>query len=92
MGQTIDLSSSGLRFAAKRPLEPGMIIEVAIDWPVLLDGRVQLQLMVTGVVVWSCGMETALRIQRHDFRTRGMEKSARTSGASQCTRLRWGMA
>jgi PilZ domain-containing protein len=74
LGQTIDLSSSGLRFAAKRPLEPGLTIDVAINWPVLLDGRVQLQLIVTGIVVWSSGAETALQIQRHDFRTRGVEK------------------
>jgi hypothetical protein len=69
-GQIIDLSSSGLRFAAHGRLEPGLKLDVAINWPVLLDGRVQLQLILTGVVVWSSGTETALRIQRHDFRTR----------------------
>jgi hypothetical protein len=69
-GQMIDLSSSGLRFAAQGPLEPGLKLDVAIIWPVLLDEHVQLQLVVTGVVVWSSGTETALRIQRHDFRTR----------------------
>ena len=69
-GQIIDLSSSGLRFAAQGPLEPGLKLDVAIIWPVLLDEQVQLQLVVTGVVVWSSGTETALRIQRHDFRTR----------------------
>ena len=72
MGNMIDLSSSGLRFAAPGPLEPGRKLAVAIDWPVLLDGRVQLQLIVTGVVVWSRGTETALRIQRHGFRTRSV--------------------
>jgi hypothetical protein len=71
-GQIIDLSSSGLRFAAQRPLEPGLKLDVAINWPVLLDGRVQLQLIVTGVVVWSSGTETALQIHRHDFRTRSV--------------------
>jgi hypothetical protein len=75
--QTIDLSSSGLRFAAKRPLEPGLTIDVAINWPVLLDGRVQLQLIVTGIVVWSSGAETALQIQRHDFRTRRVDMDSR---------------
>jgi hypothetical protein len=69
-GQIIDLSSSGLRFAAQGPLEPGRKLDVAILWPVRLDEHVQLQLVVTGVVVWSSGTESALRIQRHDFRTR----------------------
>ena len=75
-GQLIDLSSSGLRLAAQGPLEPGLKLDVAIDWPVLLDGRVQLQLMVTGTVVWSSGTEIALRIQRHDFRTRSVRLKA----------------
>ena len=69
-GRTIDLSSSGLRFAAQTPLEPGLKLDVAIDWPVLLDGCAHLQLIATGVVVWSKGTETALRIQRHELKTR----------------------
>jgi c-di-GMP-binding flagellar brake protein YcgR len=69
-GRTIDLSNSGLRFAAPRPLEPGLRLDVAIEWPVLLDGGVHLQLIAAGVVVWSKGAETALRIQRHELRTR----------------------
>jgi hypothetical protein len=72
-GQTIDLSSSGLRFAAAGPLKPGRKLGVAITWPVLLDGKVQLQLIATGVVVWSSETETAMRIQRHDFKTRSVK-------------------
>ena len=77
-GQTIDLSSSGLRFSARGPLVPGLKLNVAITWPVLLDGRVQLQLIVTGVVVWSSATETALKIERHDFRTRSVGPKARS--------------
>jgi len=76
-GRTIDLSSSGLRFATQGPLEPGIKLDVAIDWPVLLNGGVQLQLVAKGEVVWSSGTETALRIQRHELRTRGGRKVAR---------------
>jgi hypothetical protein len=68
-GHTIDLSSSGLRFDAQSPLEPGLRLDVAIDWPVLLDGGVPLQLIAAGVVVWSKGTETAMRILRHELRT-----------------------
>jgi hypothetical protein len=68
-GRIIDLSSSGLRFTTERPLLPGLRLDVAIDWPVLLDGGVKLQLIATGVVVWTNGPETALRIDRHEFRT-----------------------
>ena len=75
-GQIVDLSSSGLPFAAQGPLEPGLKLDVVIDWPVLLDGRVQLQLIVTGRVVWSSGTETAMQIERHDFRTRSVGLNA----------------
>ena len=70
-GQTIDLSSSGLSFTADRPLLTGQKLKVAIDWPVLLDGGVQLQLVMSGVVVRTSGTTTAVKIQRHEFKTRG---------------------
>jgi hypothetical protein len=69
-GRTIDMSSSGLSFTADRPLPTGVKLEVSIDWPALLDGGVQLQLVVSGVVVRSSGAVIALRIERHEFRTR----------------------
>lgn len=72
-GRTIDLSSSGLRFEAKSSLQPGLKLEVAIDWPVQLEGGVHLQLIARGVIVWTRGTETALLIQRHELRTRRAE-------------------
>jgi PilZ domain len=72
-GQIIDLSSSGLRIAGHGPLKAGLKLDVAINWPVLLDGHVQLQLIVAGVVIWSSETEIALRFRRHDFRTRRAE-------------------
>ena len=48
-GRLIDLSNSGLRFFAPEPLEPGLKLDISIDWPILLDGRVQLQLIATAV-------------------------------------------
>ena len=69
-GRTIDISSSGLSFTADTPLSIGQTLEVSIDWPVLLDGGVQLQIVASGVVVRTTGAVTAIRIQRHDFRTR----------------------
>jgi hypothetical protein len=68
-GEIIDLSSSGLRFAAQRPLLPGLELGLIIEWPVLLNDSVRLQLTATGVVVWTRGTETAVRVHRHVFRT-----------------------
>ena len=69
-GRTIDISSSGLSFTADRPLSIGQKLELSIDWPVPLDGGIQLQIVTSGVVVRTDGAVTALRMGRHAFRTR----------------------
>jgi hypothetical protein len=69
-GQTINVSSSGLSFTADRPLPIGQKLDLSIDWPFRLDGDVQLQLVASGVVVRTSGAVTAIRLERHDFRTR----------------------
>jgi len=69
-GRTIDVSTSGLSFTADRPLSVGLTLDVSIEWPVLLDGSVQLQLVTSGVVVRSTGAVVAMRIGRPEFKTR----------------------
>jgi len=61
-GRTIDLSSAGLKFTADMPLRTGEKLDVFVDWPVLLDGGVQLQLIMSGIVVRTNGTATALQI------------------------------
>jgi hypothetical protein len=81
-GRTIDMSSSGLSFTADRPLSIGQTVDLSIDWPVLLGEGVQLQLVTSGVVVRSAGAVIALRIGRHEFRTRRAELRVETPKAS----------
>lgn len=69
-GRTIDVSSSGLRFAGERPIEVGLKIDLAVRWPVTLDGGVPLQLVGSGEVVRADNEETAVRILKYEFRTR----------------------
>jgi hypothetical protein len=64
------MSSTGLSFTADRPLSIGQELDLSIDWPVQLGEGVQLQLVTSGVVVRSVGAIIALRIGRHEFRTR----------------------
>jgi hypothetical protein len=71
-GRTVDMSSSGLRFRVDRDLTPGTKVELAISWPLLLDGGVELQLVASGKVVWCKGNEGAVQIRHHEFRTRGV--------------------
>jgi hypothetical protein len=69
-GRIIELSSAGLSFTAERPLSIGQNVDVSIDWPALRDGGVPLQLIMSGNVVRSDGSVVALKIERHEFRTR----------------------
>ena len=72
-GRTIDLSSSGLRFIADRPLVVGQSIGIYVDWPVLLHGNIKMQLAISGIVVRTNGTEAAVHIYEHHFRTRSVE-------------------
>jgi hypothetical protein len=76
-GRTIDLSSSGLSFTTNQPLLPGQKLDVSIEWPVLLDGAIKLQLVMSGVVVRADTSVVALQIERHEFRTRRVGLKAR---------------
>jgi len=68
-GHTINLSSSGLCFTADTQLAVGQRLEVSIQWPVQLQGRAQIQLLLVGEVVRTSGSTAALRCDQHQFKT-----------------------
>jgi len=70
-GHVIDVSSSGVRFTADRPLSIGLKAELAIRWPVVLEGDAQLQLILLGTIVRTDGDEVGIEVLRHQFRTCG---------------------
>ena len=69
-GTVIDFSSGGILFNAGQPLRVGKKIELAIDWPVLLNSTTPMQLIVYGRTVRSLESQVAVRIEQHEFRTR----------------------
>jgi len=71
-GRTVDVSSGGIRFSADTLLPIGVRLDVAMNWPVLLDAGVQLQLVASGVVIRALEGETVLQINRYEFRTRAV--------------------
>jgi hypothetical protein len=70
VGESLNVSSKGLLFSSATAFLPGQVVEAIIDWPIRLGNRVRLSLFVEGVVVRSVGNHTAIRIERHQFRTR----------------------
>ena len=64
--QIENISSSGVLMVAGRTFPPGATVELIIQWPVLRDGLLALELQVTGRVVRSSDDGTAVRALSHD--------------------------
>lgn len=75
-GKTVDISSGGILFTTTERLQPGRIIEIAVNWPARLDGTCALQLVATGRVVRVDGETAAVRIERYEFKTRSSQALA----------------
>lgn len=70
-GEAEQMSSRELVFRSDQPLKRGTKLELSLAWPVLLNQRVLLQLVVSGEVVWSQGSTLGVAIWKYHFRTRG---------------------
>ncbi len=69
-GECVNISSKGLLFTTPESFPPGQLLEASIDWPILLDDCVRLTLVVEGVVVRRADAQTAMRIDKYEFKTR----------------------
>lgn len=72
-GECLNISSSGLLFATTEPLFQGQSVEASLDWPMLLDHRIRLILVVKGQIVRVGNGRAAMRIERYEFKTAGVE-------------------
>jgi hypothetical protein len=69
-GRTVNIGSGGVVFTTGERLPEGAKVEMAINWPVALDGGCPLQFVATGVVLRSNRKNAAVRIDRYEFHTR----------------------
>ena len=69
-GRVIDISSHGIRFAADKILTAGTRLVLSVDWPVWLNGRCPLQLVIHSRVVRYRDGVVAARFESREFRTR----------------------
>jgi hypothetical protein len=70
-GQTINISSRGVLFEVEEELPNGGKIELALNWPFLLQGSCGLKLVMRGRIVRRERNRIALKAQFHEFRTVG---------------------
>jgi hypothetical protein len=83
-GHTVDVSSGGALVASTHIISPhemnvGEDVEMSIEWPPLLDGRISLQLFAVGWVVRRRPFDFAVSFGRYQLRTmkRSSQKATR---------------
>ena len=81
-GKTLNFGSGGLLFTTEDRLPVGNTVELSVTWPALLGGTCPLQFVATGKVVRSESNRAAVRIERYEFRTRGVSASAAASAGA----------
>ena len=68
-GETVNVSSAGFAFLSNVALAPGCRLELDVEWPAELDGRVPMKLVVSGKVVRVEGLIVCVTIDKREFRT-----------------------
>ena len=65
-----DIGSGGVFFKAQSPLPVGEQVELLLDWPVMLDGRCPLRLVINGRILRSSARGSAVSVLRYEYRLR----------------------
>jgi hypothetical protein len=74
-GKTINISSSGVLFTSDEMLRLGQRLELSISWPVRLDNKSRLKLVVLGNVVRVEPGRAAMQVRQHEFHTQSSSNS-----------------
>jgi hypothetical protein len=77
-GHTLNMSSGGLLVSAEHDFNEGLRLEVNVEWPLLLDGSIPLQLVANGKIVRSADSTFAISFAQYQFRT--MSRVLKASG------------
>jgi len=70
-GKTLRISSREIRFTSSTRPSEGETVQLAVDWPALLDNGCPLKLEISGSVISSRSGMAAVSIAHYVFRTRG---------------------
>jgi hypothetical protein len=71
-GQTKAMSRTSVWLESDKALRVGVPIELVLTWPVLLDNKIPLKLVIDGNTVRVDGKYARVEISRHEFRTRAL--------------------
>ena len=84
-GQTRMMSSQDIIFAPGDGLQPGMIAEIVVAWPPLLDDRILLELVLKVSITDSQDGAAEARILAYDFRAADPLEAKQRANAAALT-------
>ncbi|MGD0295634.1 MAG: PilZ domain-containing protein [Bryobacteraceae bacterium] len=82
-GRTMNISSGGIFFDAGDALPAHGRVELAMEWPFLLEGVCALKLVMRGRIVRKETSGVAVQISRHEFRTAGVRALSHPAPSAQ---------
>jgi len=68
-GTSLDISRKGILFTTQQVLDVGEFVELSLEWPVRLDQKTPLKLVLRGRVVRSSDDRPAVFVRQHELRT-----------------------
>ena len=81
VGQTVNMSSSGMLVSCASDVPEGTRIKIFVEWPSLLNGTTPLQLIAVGTVVRRDDSGLSISFESYQFRTMG--RAAQHSNVTQ---------
>lgn len=69
VGQTVNVSSSGMLLACTSNIQEGTRVKVFVEWPSLLNGTTPLQLITVGRVSRCTEIGISIMFESYQFRT-----------------------
>ena len=76
VGQTLNMSSSGMLLACTKSIPEGTRLKIFVQWPSLLNGTTPLQLITVGTVVRCTRRGLSIAFESYQFRTMGRPRSS----------------
>jgi hypothetical protein len=70
ISETLNISSKGILFTSDEKFQAGQMLQVSLDWPARLENQVPLKLVAEGRIVRNSNGQTAMTIDKYEFRTR----------------------
>lgn len=80
-GRTKTISSSQVMLESQQRLPIGLLVELAVTWPVWLQNTIRLKLHIFGRITRIAGNFTVIDILRHQFRTVAPQTSGDSDGS-----------